>query len=343
MSLLFFDGFESGSPKPEYTSGPGLTTGSRTGNGGMDGSSGCVLGITASAKVICGFAHTNSTLPGPTSQYFVQFRGDAGVTTHLTVGYDASGFVTLRLGGATGTLLATSAYAWPPSQWRYMEVSATIADAGGTCVVKVDGATIINFTGDTKNAGTATTIDRLAFLGSTAAGGANTRWDDLYVLNGVDATATQGRANNDFLGDIKVEPLFPNADGTTNQFVGSDGNSVSNYLLVDETSTSTADYVGSPTPGDRDLYNITDLAANIGTVYAIRTNAYVSKSDAGLAGIKTILRESSGTLTDDAVTALSTTWAYIFGGIRATRPGTTSPWTPADINALQIGVEATAS
>ncbi|HUR18887.1 MAG TPA: hypothetical protein VMZ51_08140 [Acidimicrobiales bacterium] len=89
--------------------------------------------------------------------------------------------------------------------------------------------------------------------------------DDFYCCNGA------GSTNNDFLGDTTVHKLLPNADGDTNLWVGSDGNSTSNYLLVDENSPSASDYVESGTLTATDLYNFENLPGGVSgrTVFGV--------------------------------------------------------------------------
>ena len=84
-----------------------------------------------------------------------------------------------------------------------------------------------------------------------------------------------------FLGDITVETLYPNGDGAANQWLGSDGNSTSNYLLVNETGAPvTTSYTGDSVSGHRDLYTLTDLVATTGTVVGVCHQAYAAASDA---------------------------------------------------------------
>ena len=123
----------------------------------------------------------------------------------------------------------------PSNNWYYLEISVTIDDAIGEVHVRLNGSTTdeVSYTGDTKNAGTATDIDavRFAFSGRIA---------DVYVLNSL------GSMNNNFLGDVAVRTLIPDGNGTSSQLTGSDGNTTDNYLLVDEHNYSSADYVGTP-------------------------------------------------------------------------------------------------
>jgi hypothetical protein len=341
MTLLFFDGFEdsANTVKPEWSSAISNSSPGRAGLGQygritVSGTVTLTLPI-ASAKVFSGLAVMHDGSSGTTNS-FIGFAGDAGATTHLTLNIDSTYHLTLRRGIANGTIIATSTQTMPASTWHHMQVEATISDTVGHVVVTVEGTEWINYTGDTKNAGTATTIDALKFQGGGAI--ARTMMDDLWVCNDVDATGTQGQAFNTYLGDLRVERLYPNGNGASNQFVGSDGNSTDNYLLVDETTVSTADYVGSATVGQQDLYEITNVSAAAATIYAVRVGATVSKSDAGAAAIKQLLRSGAGTLTAEATETLLTTWQAKSGVIRTKNPDG-NLWTPTLVNSLQIGVE----
>ena len=98
-----------------------------------------------------------------------------------------------------------------------------------------------------------------------------TIFDDVYLMAGT---------GDEFLGDCTVATLLPTGNGFVNQFVGSDGNSTDNYLLVDEQPPSSTDYVGSATTGQQDLYTLTNLTGSgtvlavAPTIYAVRARAY---------------------------------------------------------------------
>lgn len=340
MAIEFFDGFEGGTqPGWLFSTMSVSTTAVRTGVNGLvcTATSTATLNLSASAKKTVGFAYTLvSTIGyGLSTIAPAQFCSDAGATIHLTLMTDATGHLVLRRGATNGTVLATSTQIYPTNQWRYIEMQATIADSGGTCIVRVDGVEWINVTGDTRNAGTSTNIDAVKLNGSSTT---DSYWDDMYVTNGTDDTAVTGRADDGFLGDIKVEPLLPSGNGASSQWVGSDSNSTDNYLLVDEQPVNTTDYVGSATDGNRDLWDLPSVAASALQVLAIRPSVYAAKTDAGAASIKQLVRTSDGTVTTDTTQPLSTTYATYWGALRTTKPGG-GAWTPTDVNGLQIGVE----
>ena len=344
MAIEMFDGFEAGTPAPEWSAAlpPAIASGAgnaRTGTYYMTSrTNGQQINLTATAKKTIGLAFQTSVY---SVLNVIQFLGDTQATVHLTLSLDTSGHLVVRRGTSSGTVLATSTQVFPLNEWRHLQMQATIADSGGTCIVKVDGTDWINFTGDTKNAGTNTTIDGIFLLQS---GSSNTYLaDDLWVCNGTDDTATTGRPDNDFLGDLHVEGILPTGNGNSSQFVGSDGNSTDNYLLVDDPTINTTDYVGSATPGNRDSYVTGDLASYVSAVYAVRVSAYAAKSDAGAAGIKVGLRESGGTVTLAASQALSTTYATYWDALRKVNPTGSTAWSAADVNGIQITIEQAAA
>lgn len=333
MALLAFYGFDEPGVADTGWDGygidaPGRVSG-RAWSAQATSTSARVLSFPASAALIAGFAIKFSEIL--TTAAWLTLRGDAGATSHLNVIFDSVGHLVLRRGTTT---LATSAQTASAGVWYYLEVKATIADAGGVCVVRVDGVDWINFTGDTRNAGTATTIDSLRLIGAGSGTSGTITWDDMYVCDGTGAAPY-----NDFIGDHKVETLRPAGNGASSQFVGSDGNSVDNYLLVNEVTPDPADYVGSGVAGSRDLYDTGDLAATTsGTVRAVQVQLYAAKSDAGTATVKTAIRSPSGVVDASTAQPLSTTYAMLNGPIRLTDPDGAA-WTIGTVNGMQVGAE----
>jgi len=345
MSLTYYDGFEtvpnlvggwvvSGGTLLTATGRDGVSQGFTTNNGsGMlklsmpAAQSTTILGA---AWQVAGALFGSTTIPG------VTVYGDTGATAHLTVNWDGAGRIQLRRGSASGTVIATSTHTPITSgTWHYVELKCTIADSGGTAIVHLDGVEVINFTGDTKNAGTNTTVDAVSLSGSS-----NGIMDDMYLCDGVDGTTLgtpQAAANNDFLGDLTVKPLRPNGNGASSQWVGSDGNSTDNYLLVNEQPFNTTNYVASSTATDRDLYDCQDL---VGTpaVIGVQVKVYAAKSDAGTRSIKTVIRSATPTVEASSAVALSTSFTTLAGAIRTKDPDGTA-WTASSVNTTQFGVE----
>ncbi len=262
-------------------------------------------------------------------QWYISFYGDAGVTQHITVVRNTTnGFLEIRRGSNGGTLLASGSTPILLSTWNYIEVSCTISDTVGEVHVRLNGSTTdeASYTGDTKNGGAATSIDRLYFNIDRC------RMADMYVLDG-----TGSAPLNAFLGDITVRTLTPNGNGTYSQLTNSAGNSTNNYTYVDEHPYAGADYVGSATIGQKDTYAISDLPAGVSTVYAMQVTGVMAKSDATLAQARYVVR-SGGSDYGGTSRALSTSYVT-YSDVFTTDPATGVAWTPAGINAVETGME----
>lgn len=336
MALLDFYGFETNGVLPPWlvpSSGLTFPTGrDGAGHACFGGNTSSTLAVTLAAAastliVGVGLKFNSSALGSVTGANALTLKADANATSHLSLNVDATGHLTLRRGASNGTIIATATLTVPTDTWFYLEVKATIHDSTGICIVKVDGTEHINFTGDTKNAGTLTTFSGFNLFGSSIY-----TLDDLVILDG-----TGSAPNNDFIGDKVVKPSRPNGNGASSQFLGSDGNSTDNYLLTDEDPLNTSDYVGDSTAGNRDLYETGDLTV-VGTVHAVKEYIYAQKSDGGSRSIKTAMRSTGGTVVAGATQTLSTTWTLMSSAV-AEVDADGSPWTVSTVNSHQFGFE----
>ncbi len=234
-----------------------------------------------------------------------------------------------------GTQLGVSTQTLNISQWYYVEWYVVISDSisSNQCYAKLDGADAINMTAGTDTRNTATTADRFAISGQ---GSNNIEIDDL-VVSMMDTTTSPT-----FLGDLRVQTLFPNADGNYSQFVGSDGNSTNNYQLVDDTTTvNDADYSGSSTVSNKDSYNIENLTFTPGSIKAAKITSCMRRDDAGAKTGRVFFRTGGSDYESGDITPASS--GFVFEGyIAELNPGTASAWTASDINALEIGIKVQA-
>lgn len=334
MALLFMDGFGGNDMQYKWDNGSSIAifnSASPRVPGGyyalISGNRFFWKSVTPSAQLFVGIGISSETT------CYVTFQGDSGATSHISVIRNGTtGIMEVRRGTSSGTLLATGTQPLYDLTWNYIEMSVTIADSGGNVRVRLNGQTTdeINFTGDTRNGGTSTNIDRIYLYGSNAS--LVTYASDLYILNSTGSAPT-----NTFLGDVAVRTLAPSSNGTDSQLTGSDGDQVNNYLLVDERPYASADYTGGSTPGIRDTYGIADLTAGINTVYGIQINGSMAKSDVSLGTAKLMLR-TGGNLFSGTTRALGTTFVT-YSELYPINPNTVTNWTVSDVNGLEAGME----
>jgi hypothetical protein len=287
------------------------------------------------ATLIMGMAILHQTGDSYQFRSLFRFWSDNVTTMHVTVHFDFTNqrLIVYRGDGAlgVGTLLGQTSNGVHTADgiWHYWECKVVLDAAAGSVLVKRDGVTMINLTGvNTKNGGTKTTLDGVE---CTTMNSSTNQWiDDVYVCN------TAGTTNNDFLGDVTIECLRPNNNGTTSGFMGSDGNQTNNYQLVIDATDAT--YVDGTNTGDKDTYAYADSAyAAPSTILGLTVTTRAYKTDTGARTMASVAR-LSGTEQNGADRTL-TTGAGNYVEVMETKPGG-GAWGPADVNAAEFGAIA---
>jgi hypothetical protein len=345
MALLFVDGFDhyataDCTKKYDVVETTGATfsinsTAGRRGTGGFvaRASSGAsasrlIKNIPNSEILIAGFAFKTTVAPTANSVFFRFSDGNnlqGGLILTPTLDIVLANNAGALPGGTSSTTIALNTFV-------YIEVKFKFADSisTGDCVLRINGVEVANATsGDTQL--TANAYANRAGLGLTNAGGfAHTvTFDDFYICD------TTGSTNNSFLGDCRVDTLRPDADGFYLDGTPSTGSD--HYVLVDETTPNTSDYIDLAAIGDRDSYgfeNLTPLSTRV--VYGVQANAALAKDDGGtrLAGV---FARSGTTDADKGEVALSTDYLYT-SAVFETDPNTGTGWTQTSVNDAEFGV-----
>jgi hypothetical protein len=253
------------------------------------------------------------------------FYGDNGATQHIGISTNANGQWIVMRGS---TQIAISAAILQVGAWAYVEAWVVIADSGGRCVVKINGDIVIDFTGNTKNGGTATTLDKVKISGISNFN-TDQYWDDLYLCD-----ATGPAPYNTFLGEHRIYSLAPTGAGSSTQWTPDSG---SNYSRVNEVPYSAANYVQSATSGQRDTYTMADLPATVGSILAVQNNTIAKRTDAAAISIKPAIQSGASVYYGTAV-ALTANDATV-RDLRTIDPNTSTAWTVGGVNALEGGFE----
>lgn len=328
MALLFMDGFDTAdyATKWIYPGGnlaSSTTTRFGTGRsiafGGASTSGTLQKSFTAVSQIFAGIA-VSSTSYG--NGHFLRLFGDSGATQHL--GLQFVNATTLGLFRGSTQIATATVPNMAGGAWLYVEIMGTLSDTVGTCKVRVDGTEVINFSGDTKNAGTNSTIDAVilgSWTGHTV--------DDFYICD-----SSGGAPYNTFLGDVRVVTLSPTAAGSSTQLTPDTG---SNYARVNEIPYSASNYVSGSTPGLRDTYTIGDLPAGVATVHAVQHNIIAKRTSTGAIAVKPAIK--SGASVYYGTTTSMTTSDVTISDLRITDPNTAAAWTVSGVNALESGLE----
>lgn len=340
MALLFMDGFDHYTyadigNKWNSTSNSSLSASARTGSGCLHHETSAGQPTTNKslgsnlATFVLGFAFWTNTL----NVDIVYLYETA--TQKLRFKLNSSGQIEVY--NQANTLLGTSAMGSPltANVWNHIEIKATIHASAGTVEVRVNGSAtpVINLTGQViSTSGNAYATSFQFQPGSTFLG--IQRFDDVHLCD------TTGSQNNNFLGDSQVLTIYPSGDGNSSQWVGSDGNSVNNSLLVDEAQhNGDTDYVQSDVVSNKDTYAMQDIATT-GVVRAVATHAVIKKNGAGSRTVRKLLR--SGT-TDYESSDINpgTTYSH-YSQTYQLNPDTSAAWTPTEVNGMQLGIKVQA-
>lgn len=364
MTLLRYDGFDHYStaqmtPSGQWTSlvqnsstisiaavGRSSTNGlriSRGGGGLVDGHARATLTNVVGTGGTVGIAVTLSNVANNGPKGFWAVEDSA--SPQLTIAYNATGQIVVTRGSKTGTVLGTTNNTYAAGSTHYIEFQWIIHPSTGMVDLHVDNVQVDIISGGSPingltNQNTRSTANTswngydFQLVYSDFGGAVNVDFDDFYLLDNVDATATQKSAFNTFLGDLIVKTIYPTSDGNYLQFTPSSSAPTTHFSFVDETPpTDDTDYVASATVGNRDSFN---YVLPIGTVKALQPTLYARKDDAGTRKVTPFTRISSVDY-DNSDLTLSTSY-QLLNTILTFDPASSSNWSSGTTKEFGIKV-----
>lgn len=363
MSTIFMDSFDDGLSAAKWVFvGTATAVGGtpRTGTAAANLSSGfgsnpegasmhrAIAVADQHTTLIIGFALQQQNFP-VSNATFLQI--DAAVSPSTTVRFsfrrENDGSISVRSGGTgtlngfpsgitgAGVIIAQSA----PNIIRFgiyyhIEIKLVANAVTGTIEIRVNGATVVSFVGNT-GAGVFSSII-IGCVTDIDGNAAGIFIDDFVLMNGA------GASNNNFIGDSRVQSFLPNGNGNYSELIGQDANSVDNYLNVDEAAPDAGTtYNGGATLGDQDSYAFPNLPATVDTVRAVTQRAYAASSDAAARNALNFVRIAGADFTSAEFTMPSATYAE-YNNIHNVSPATAVAFTPAEFDGAEWGFEVRA-
>jgi hypothetical protein len=204
--------------------------------------------------------------------------------------------------------------------WNHFITKFIIHDTMGEIVVKLNGETILNFTGDTRQQTNVTWTDAI-FMPS----GLDTYLDDLVI------------ADTD-LGDVRVITKYPDADSATHD-AWSNSSGSDAYALLDETTPNDdTDYIYSSTSGQKSTWSF-EAVGLTGTVKGVQLNLRAKKVNTGTRAIRGMSRVSSTDYEDTNTKYLPSDGYSQSRHVWENNPNTASAWAVSEIDASEFGVD----
>jgi hypothetical protein len=300
-------------------------------------------------------AHKRITFASSLSEHYGRFAcalaDGSGDTSFFRINDSAGGAqITLRWTSVDGlvkmyvgaTLTATSSTPvtaggdWHVYTYRYVASNTT-----GVFTLEVDGDSAIDYSGDTQATANANAGSVDLLMANNIDVGSNNAYLGYSAFDDVAFNDTTGTVQNGHCGDGAVLLLKPSGNGNSSQLVGSDGNSVDNYALVDDVPASATDYVASSIVGNLDSYACGDIPDPYNAVTLVQPIAYAALAAAGEGDIRTGVRSGGTDYPDAADRPLTTTYQFIRGDVLYVDPADSGAWTTTKVNALEPLVKVT--
>jgi hypothetical protein len=291
--------------------------------------------VALPSSLTTGFCYFAFNISQLANQSFLQLQ-DSAATAHLTFRLLSTGLVEVRRGTSSGTILTTSTYVYPISTWADFALKWTIADAGGVCQVRFNGAPVadIAFTGDTRNGGVASV--RYIVLGvlDTAinSSGLPYYFDDFVVQD-----TTGSAPENDWLAAPEVLYAYPIASGSASGFtIGGTSPAATRWeSLIQVPPDENSTLVTSSVSGDQLLMEYDDPASG-GDIYAVLPG-FRAKSTRGSLDLRPV-HVSAGTVVSGTSTQMNPTYASYFPDVYHRAPSG-ALWTDLVLSGTQFGFE----
>jgi hypothetical protein len=251
------------------------------------------------------------------------FRHDNDV--NLTLGYNQNGSIWVK--NANGTVVGwTTEGLIRFRRWNYIEIKATFHDSTGSAVVQFNGKEVINVTNqDFANVGGHNHSNNLEFDYHLAQ-----LMDDMYLID----PDTSGLS--DFLGPVVIRRLQPASDTATKDFTPSAG--TDHFDCVNNDRADETDYLTSGTINDDELWNYDDVPSEVSDIKAINIETAVAATGSEPKQAASLCKSGASPVGEmGTLTTIETTWDQV-NDIVENNPNTSSPWTPATLDAATFGV-----
>jgi len=253
------------------------------------------------------------------------FVAGATIVAALRVVFVSPNYV-WRVVNSAGTTLATGTTPLSTGQWNYLELKVVVSATVGTVEVRLNGAATAECSGTSLNTGSSN-IDTIIL----SAQNGQTIFDDVYVVDTSGSSPT-----NTFLGDSRVETLYPSSNGTNTAWTGV-------YTDVDDPATFDNDttYISSATPNDLETYGMTNLSMATGTVFAVQTNLIARKDDAGFRTIAPVIRTGGTNYAGTTTAALGSSYLD-YTQLYDRQDPVAANWSVTTVNGMEVGVKEVA-
>lgn len=227
-------------------------------------------------------------------------------------------------------LISTSVATAPARGWHYVELQVTQGAGNGLLSVRLNGVLAIQMNAqDTIRSGGPLLT---AFLGAIPGQSCPLTLDvdDFYIAD------TSGTINNTFLGDVRVDSLKAQADGSLNQWAVTPSGTAAWEAVSDEDESTN---INAPNIGLRQSFDVEPLPVMATpAIFGVQLTLLARKTDAGLGKVKGLVVSGAQTaVSPEVILQEQQAWQC---ALFERNPNGNVQWTEAAFNAAEFGVES---
>ena len=227
-------------------------------------------------------------------------------------------------------LITTSVTTAPARGWHYIELQVTQGTSNGVLAVRINGVLAIQMTAQNTIQGGGQLLT--AFLGAIPGQSCPLTLDvdDFYILD------ASGTINNTFLGDVRVDALKAQADGSLNQWTVTPSGTAAWEAVSDEDETTN---ITAPSAGLRQSFDVAPLPVMATpAIFGVQLTMLARKTDAGLGKVKGLVVSGAQTaVSAEVILQEQQAWQC---ALFERNPNGNVQWTESAFNAAEFGVES---
>ena len=147
--------------------------------------------------------------------------------------------------------------------------------------------------------------------------------------------------SDDIMGDVIIDTVRPVGNGVAQDWVANTG--TTSGAIDDPNGASDGDttYISSSVSGDKSEFTLGDLSGSSAAILAVQPRVKLKKTDAGPRPYRAYLL-SAAAVANGSIVDAPTAYGWSLGDIIELNPDGSVDWTDSAVNALEVGLEATA-
>lgn len=278
----------------------------------------------------CAYAVWFEALPATSGQHGLRIH-DADNNPLVKITVQSDGGIGIYAGSGATTLLGASDPVVTAGAWHHLEFQVVMDEVVGSVEVRVDGDLAILVEDEDLGA---VPQGQIVF-GSFGTGGGSLNW----FLDDVVPWTTAGTVNNGFIGAVRVNTTFCDADVSPVDW-SITGAATASGAIDEVPADGDTSYITAPDVGDIVEMALPDVPDEVSEIRGVYVTMMARLSDTGT-GSAQVSMVSNGDVSEGPDNNLTATYTYWDAGVYETDPDTGNAWTPEALSNARLRIERT--